>query len=149
MEKLTNQTIFKCSYCSRISKSAAGIIRHELSCKKNPHNQILCASCKHCTREEYHSETGVRCATCYRRYKEIGEYGRILYTTECELYDEGACDGSHKYVDFICDIDGCKMYSNKINRLSSEKAQQIKMRCDRPMPDATNGCVNYEYDNEL
>lgn len=148
MEKLTNQTIFKCSYCSRISKSAAGIFRHELSCKKNPHNQSLCSSCKHCKREEHHSEEFVRCKTCLKRYVETDEYGRVIYTTECELSDEGTCDGRLKFVDFICDVDGCKMYPNKINRLSSEKAQQIKDRCDRPMPDATKGCANYEYDNE-
>lgn len=148
MEKLINQTIFKCSYCSRISKSAAGIFRHELSCKKNPHNQSLCSSCKHCKREEHRSEELVRCKNCFRRHPETDEYGRVMYTTECDLYDEGACDGSQKYIDFICEIDGCKMYSNKIHRLSSDKAKQIKERCDRPMPDATNECVNYEYDNE-
>lgn len=71
-----------------------------------------------------------------------------MYTTECDLFDEGTCDGSQKYIDFICDIDGCKMYSNKIHRLSSEKAKQIKERCDRPMPDAMKECANYEYDNE-
>lgn len=148
MEKLINQTIFKCSYCSRISKSAAGIYMHELSCKKNPHNQSLCSSCKHCKREEHHSEEGVRCKRCVRRNAEIDEYGRVIYTTSCDLFDEGICDSSLKYVDFICEIDGAKMYSNKIHRLSSEKAQQIKDRCDRPMPDATKGCTNYEYDNE-
>lgn len=41
MEKLINQTIFKCSYCSRISKSAAGILRHELSCKKEPTQSVV------------------------------------------------------------------------------------------------------------
>lgn len=148
MEKLTNQTIFKCSYCSRISKSAAGIYSHELSCKKNPHNQSLCSSCKHCKREEYHSEEGVRCKTCPNRHLEIDYYGRIEYTEGCELFGDGACDGRQKYIDFICEIDGCRMYSNKIQRLSSEKAQQIKNRCDRPMPDGTKECANYEYDDE-
>ena len=148
MEKLTNQTIFKCSYCSRISKSSAGIYSHELSCKKNPHNQSLCSTCKHCKREEYHSEEGVRCKACPRRHFEIDCYGRIEYTEGCELFGDGTCDGRQKYIDFICDIDGAKMYSNKIQRLSSEKSQQIKNRCDRPMPDATKGCANYEYDNE-
>lgn len=147
MEKLINQTIFKCSYCSRISKSAAVILRHELSCKKNPHNQSLCSSCKHCKREEHYSEEGVRCKTCSKRHFEIDYYGRIEYTEGCELYGEDLCDGRQKYIDFICDIDGSKMYSNKINRLSHEKAQQIKNRCDRPMPDGTEKCAHYEYDN--
>ena len=148
MEKLINQTIFKCSYCSRISKSAAGILRHELSCKKNPHNQSLCSSCKHCRKEEHRSEVGVRCKHCNRMYIERNEYGEQIAAAECDLFDKDVCDGSQKYIDFICDIDGCKMYSNKIHRLSSDKAQQIKNRCDRPMPDATNECVNYEYNNE-
>lgn len=149
MEKLINQTIFKCSYCSRISKSAAGILRHELSCKKNPHNQSLCASCKHCKKEVYRSEARERCSKCFRRHIEFDDYGRQVYTTECELFNEGVCDGSQKYVDFICDIDACKMYSNKIHRLSSEKANNIKQRCDRPMANAETGCDNYEYDEEL
>lgn len=148
MEKLTNQTIFKCSYCSRISKSAAGIYSHELSCKKNPHNQSLCSSCKHCKKEEYRSEEGVRCKTCHRRHFKIDCYGRIEYTEGCELFGEDKCDGTQKYINFICDIDGAKMYSNKIHRLSSEKAQQIKDRCDRQMPDGTEECANYEYDKE-
>lgn len=149
MEKLINQTIFKCSYCSRISKSAAGVLRHELSCKKNPHNQSLCASCKHCKKEVHRSETRLRCSKCFRRYIEFDDYGRQVYTTECELFNESVCDGSQKYVDFICDIDACKMYSNKIHRLSSEKANNIKQRCDRPMANAETGCDNYEYDEEL
>lgn len=149
MEKLINQTIFKCSYCSRISKSAAGIFRHELSCKKNPHNQSLCASCKYLKKEVHRSEIGVRCPKCFRRHIEFDDYGRPMYTAECELFNEGTCDGSQKYVDFICDIDKCKMYSNKIHRLSSEKVQQIKNRCDRPMPNATTECKNYEYNDEI
>ncbi len=149
MERLINQTIFKCSYCSRISKSAAGILRHELSCKKNKHNQSLCSSCKHCKREEHYSEENVRCNTCPRRATEIDYYGRIVYIDGCELFGEDLCDGRQKYIDFICDIDGCKMYSNKVNRLSSEKAQQIKSRCDRPMPDGTEECANYEYDTSI
>lgn len=72
----------------------------------------------------------------------------LSQSNDCWVYDEGACDGSQKYIDFICEIDGCKMYSNKIHRLSSDKAKQIKERCDRPMPDATKECANYEYDNE-
>jgi hypothetical protein len=81
-------------------------------------------------------------------YIERNEYGEHIAAAECDLFDKDVCDGSQKYIDFICDIDGCKMYSNKIHRLSSDKAQQIKNRCDRPMPDATNECVNYEYNNE-
>ena len=35
------------------------------------------------------------------------------------------------------------------NKLSSEKANNIKQRCDRPMANAETGCDNYEYDEEL
>lgn len=58
MKKLENQTVFQCSYCSKVSKSAAGIYQHERFCKKNPHNQLLCTSCAHCHREEHISEPG-------------------------------------------------------------------------------------------
>lgn len=127
MEKLINQTIFKCSYCSRISKSAAGIYSHELSCKKNPHNQSLCSSCKHCKREEYHSEESVRCKTCPKRHLETNYYGRIEYTEGCELFGEDMCDGKQKYIDFICDIDGAKMYSNKIKSSLLKKRSKSKI----------------------
>lgn len=149
MEKLINQTIFQCSYCTRISKSAAGMNRHEISCKKNPCNQSLCASCKHLKKEVRHGKARERCSKCPRRHIELDEYARPIYTTECNLFYEGVCDGSQKYVDFICVIDACKMYSNKIHRLSSEKANNIKQRCDRPMANAATGCDNYEYDEEL
>lgn len=148
MEKLTNQTIFKCSFCSRISKSAAGIYRHELFCNKNPHNRSLCSSCKYCRKEEHFSEPLIRCKYCPMAKEEYDEYGRVTERNECELFDMGFCDGRQKYIDFICDIDGCKMYSNKVNRLSTEKANDIKKRCERPMIDATKECANYEYDNQ-
>lgn len=134
MKKLENQTIFQCSYCSRISKSAAGITTHEKSCKKNPHNQLICASCAHCKVEEYFSEEGKKCETCSERCFN-GECGRDLPET---------CDSRIRFVDFICDIDGSKMYApNKIRRKAS--MEDIKNRCDKPMTDATQHCDNYKY----
>lgn len=145
MEKLINQTIFKCSYCSRISMSAAGIYSHELSCRKNPHNKSLCSTCKHCKKQESYTEIGVRCVGCKHRELAFDKLGRLTYLSNCQLMDNNQCDGRQKIVDFICDIDGCKMYSNKIHRLSSEKAKKIKKRCDKPMANAASGCDNYEY----
>lgn len=121
------------------------MFKHELSCKENPHNHSLCSSCKHCIKKEHRSEKYVRCHNCRRRYIEFDDYNRPIYTQKCDLSEKGACDGSQKYIDFICSIDGCKMYSNKIHRLSSVKAQLIKERCDRPMPTVLEGCVNYDY----
>lgn len=133
MKKLENQTVFQCSYCSRISKSAAGIYRHEMFCKKNPHNQLLCASCIHCQREVHFSEVGEKCEGC--------DYGN--YFEECFHFGK-ICDAKILYVDFICDIDGCKMYAlNKIRHKTCFK--EIKERCDKPMVDATQECKNYKF----
>ena len=133
MKKLENQIVFQCSYCTRISKSAAGIYRHEMFCKKNPHNQLLCASCIHCQREEHLSEEGERCEGC--------GYGN--YFEECSHFGK-TCDAKILYVDFICDIDGSKMYAlNKIRHKTCFK--EIKERCDKPMVDATQECKNYKF----
>lgn len=129
MKKLENQTIFQCSYCSRISKSAAGIYVHEIHCKKNPHNQLLCVSCIHCKKEEYLSDEGEKCNTCY--------YGNDIYG-DCRN-----CDGRIVITNFICDIDNKKMYSPKI-RLRAF-AKDVIARCDRPMVDVTQECKNYKY----
>lgn len=133
MKKLENQTVFQCSYCSKISKSAVGIYQHERFCKKNPHNQLLCASCAHCHREETLSEEGEKCEICFFRDNIYGN---------CT-----GCDGRIKYTDFICDIDGSKMYApNKIRRKTA--FEEIKNRCDKPMVDATQQCENYEYNDK-
>lgn len=130
MKKLENQTVFQCSYCSKVSKSAAGIYQHERSCKKNPHNQLLCASCIHCQREEHFSEEGEKCEIC--PYRD-------------DIYEDcTGCDGRIRYTDFICDIDGSKMYApNKIRRKTA--FEDIKKRCDKPMVDATQECKNYKF----
>lgn len=133
MKRLENQTIFQCSYCPKVSKSAAGIYQHERFCKKNPHNQLLCASCIHCRREEHLSEEGEKCETCWLSNLYDG----------CSHFDYD-CDSRIRYVDFICGIDGSKMYApNKIRRKSS--FGKIKKRCDKPMVDATQECKHYKY----
>ena len=136
MEKLINQTVFKCSYCSRISKSAAGIRFHEIYCTKNPHNHILCASCELCERVESMGEEGSRCKTCYW-YTIDAHDGHPCYTySDCEYGDD-----RQAFTDFICKHDGKKMYSPKILRYNKEKRETIMARCQKPMADEVSGCA--------
>lgn len=129
METLKNKTVFKCSYCTKVSLSSVGIYQHERFCRKNPHNHILCFSCVHCQREEHLSEEGEKCEIC--------PFSNYIYG-DCSY-----CDSRIKYTDFICDIDGSKMYSK--NRIRRKQAfENIKNRCDRPMVDETMECKNYE-----
>lgn len=132
MKKIENQTVYQCSYCSKISKSAAGIYQHEKFCRKNPHNNFICVFCIHLRREEHFSEEGEKCEAC-------GLYNEII--GDCPKSSYG-CDGRIKYTDFICEIDGSKMYApNKIIRKLSFKS--IKDRCDKPMVDKTQECKNF------
>lgn len=61
MKKIENQTVYQCSYCSKISKSVAGIYQHEKFCRKNPHNNFICTFCIHLRKEEYLSEEDDKC----------------------------------------------------------------------------------------
>lgn len=123
MEKLINQTVFKCSYCSRISKSAAGIRFHEIYCTKNPHNHILCASCELCERVVSMGEKGSRCKTCCW-------YSSCIFGEDREVI-----------TDFVCKHDGKKMYSPKILRYNKEKREAIMARSQKPMADEVSGCA--------
>ena len=145
MKKITDATIFHCDYCNKISLSAGGMRLHEISCKKNPVNLTPCASCIHCLREssiisdqDYEVENikiGDEISKDFlRRYNDgrfnyyAGEYG-------------GEEFAHHKITEFTCKVDGAKMYHNKVNRLSKAKAELIKSRCNKQMP---NECSNYE-----
>lgn len=133
MKKIENQTVYQCSYCSKISKSAAGIYQHEKFCRKNPHNNFICTFCIHLRREEHLSEEGEKCETC------VFNNG---ITGDCTLPLSG-CNSRIKYTDFICEIDGSKMYApNRIIRKLSFK--YIKDRCDKPMVDKTQECKNFK-----
>lgn len=133
MKKIENQTVYQCSYCSKISKSAAGIYQHEKFCRKNPHNNFICALCIHLRREEHLSEEGEKCETCVFNNDITGD---------CTLPSSG-CNGRIKYTDFICEIDGSKMYAPyKVSRKLSFK--YIKDRCDKPMVDKTQECKNFK-----
>lgn len=129
MKKIENQTVYQCSYCAKISKSAAGIYQHEKFCKKNPHNNFICVFCIHLRKEEYLSEESEKCETC-------------VFNDDCTPHLT-CCNGRIKYTDFICGIDGSKMYApNKISRKLAFK--YIKDRCDRPMVDRTQECENFK-----
>lgn len=135
METLHNQTVFKCSYCTKISKSAAAMHSHEISCKNNPNTQYPCASCSHCKRVVSYEEHGTKCNHCYH-------YN--AWENECTNPDCG--DDRIRIVDFICDIDGAKMYSpKKVLRMNKETKNKILCRCDRPMKNIVEGCENYEF----
>lgn len=40
-------TAFQCNYCRKVSRTKAGILNHEASCKWNPARRS-CHTCKHC-----------------------------------------------------------------------------------------------------
>lgn len=133
MKKIENQTVYQCSYCSKISKSAAGIYQHEKFCRKNPHNNFICPFCIHLRKEEHLSEEGEKCETCGLNNEITGDRPNSSY----------GCDVRIKYTDFICEIDGSKMYApNRIIRKLSFKS--IKDRCDKPMVDKTQECKNFK-----
>lgn len=48
------QTIkaYCCEYCSKISRAAGAMAKHERFCKKNPHNHALCYKCEHFNQAE-------------------------------------------------------------------------------------------------
>lgn len=136
MEKLINQTVFKCSYCSRISKSAAGMRLHEIYCKKNPLSHILCASCRFCEKVEEMGKEGSRCKTCCYYVSDPSDngYPRCMYTN-CYYGDD-----RQVITDFVCKHDGKKMYSPKILRYNEKKRKAIMARCQKPMADEVSGC---------
>lgn len=137
MEKLINQTVFKCSYCSRISKSAAGMRLHEICCTKNPHNHILCASCELCERVVSMGEKGSRCKTCYLyTYAPLDKGYPCCWYSSCIFGED-----RETVTNFVCKHDGKKMYSPKILRYNKEKREAIMARCQKPMADEVSGCA--------
>lgn len=134
MKKLTNKTIFQCSFCTKVSLSAAGIYSHEIYCKKNPHNHILCSSCAQCEKKEWYGEKGTKCEHCC--------YGEDIYGDSS--YSCNDCDSRQKYIEFICKADGKKMYSPKIGRMKRSVSKDIISSCDKPMADEMTGCPMYE-----
>lgn len=131
-ETLKNKTVFKCSYCTKVSLSAAAIYQHEIFCRKNPHNHILCFSCVHCEVVDSLDCDGSRCNYCSYNCRHLGGCNNPYCT-----------DDRQRIVDFVCKIDNAKMYApNKIIRKSYFK--DILARCDRPMVDGTMECKNYK-----
>lgn len=125
MEKLENQTVFKCSYCSRISMSAAAMHKHEINCRKNPERQAACVSCKHMIKEERERTIipELDCKHCLWFNYE---------TQSCR--DRENCVKKVE-VDFICSKTGKKMYYHPaVMNMNKKKRELIISRCDHKMP---------------
>lgn len=45
--KKETMTVYCCEFCSKVSRKAAGMSRHEVFCKNNPKNRCQCYSCVH------------------------------------------------------------------------------------------------------
>ena len=45
------EAIYKCDYCTKISKSAGAMVRHEKYCNKNPQFYHPCFTCKNLKRK--------------------------------------------------------------------------------------------------
>ena len=128
MKKLTNQTIFKCEYCSKISKSGGGIRLHEVTCKKNPNNNTPCASCSYFKKKiKYFVD---------KSEDEDFEVGDEIYPSKNLKYspEEGFDLRYHKEIYYTCGYDNKSMYHNKVNRFSKKIKEQIISRCDKQMP---------------
>jgi hypothetical protein len=145
MKKIINATIFQCEFCNKISYSAGGMRLHEISCKKNPINLTPCASCYNCVKtsvliSDQHYRVGDLEINVgdkiYPDFLRKYEEERTTYYGEFEGYDLKY----HRETTFICAIDCLRMYHNKVNRLSKEKAKLIKSKCDKQMP---TECKNY------
>lgn len=136
MKRIENATIYHCDYCSKVSQSKSGMRVHEISCKKNPNNLTPCASCKHCIRETYYVTEDDK-YTHYSKEEIDAEVAarEEYYNLHTYCYDRLEY---HKVTEFTCDVDGKKMYHNKVNRLSKEKREEILSRCDRQMPQECN-----------
>ena len=136
MKQIKNATIYHCDYCSKVSLSSGGMMRHEISCKKNPNNLTPCASCKYCIRDTYFVTE--EDDSIHYSEKEINEKAAAYNTYYGDYFDRLEY---HKITEFTCNIDGKKMYHNKVNRLSKEKREEILSRCDKQMPQE---CDAYE-----
>ena len=125
MEILKNQTIYKCSYCGKISLSKGGMTVHEVNCRKNPDNWSDCFYCHYLIREskEIEGTEGTRCHEC--QYND--------YEDGCQCEDD--CNGSLHETTFLCEKTGKKMYSKKrVYMMPKEKHDAIISKCDCPFP---------------
>lgn len=125
MEKLENQTVFKCSYCSRISMSAAAMHRHEINCRKNPARQAACVSCTYLKKEERERIVipEIDCKHC------------LWYNYETQNCMDKANCVKKMEVDFICTKTGEKMYYYPaVMNMNKAKREIIINRCDCSMP---------------
>lgn len=132
MKTITDQKVYKCDFCGRLSLNKGAMTIHEINCKKNPKNCTDCASCEYLKVESHVLENtaGQRCKRC--QYYDV-DYGNYGYA-ECTKNDDN-CDGSLYITDFICEKTGKKMYyEKKVRMMKKEKREEIIKRCDCAMP---------------
>lgn len=132
METIADKTVYKCSFCGRISLSKGAMVVHEMNCKKNPQNWTDCAFCDYLKveRRKIENTEGQRCKRCQYYDIDYEDYGYCECTKE-----DSDCDGSLYITDFICEKTGKKMYyEKKVRMMSRQKREEIINRCDCPMP---------------
>ena len=111
---------------------------HELSCKKNPHNDILCTKCIHGSKETLVGDDFSKCGSC-KIDSDKGLFSKVLICEGCHGY------GGDRTVDDVyrCDVDGKLMYNRNIVRMERSRRKVIVDKCDREMPSKADGCVNF------
>lgn len=72
------------------------------------------------------------------KYDRLGYNGGVDPDNDCICY--GVVEFDNDALQWVLNI--------PIYKAEYPISKQIKNRCDRPMPDATKECANYEYDNE-
>ena len=115
------RTVYHCEHCNKISLSKGAMTLHEDKCRRNPLNRACCIGCNHLIVEDI-------------------EYKDNL--SECNSDD--FIPSVRPYRRFICDIDNKVMYHPKIRTFSKEKRDLIIGISQKPMPNAHEGCDNFE-----
>lgn len=99
---------FKCEFCSRASVNKGGMVIHERSCRNNPKNISLCASCEHLTRIENivdaHKETILHCDALDKNMY----HRRILYASDFKR--DGILSKADTMMPSI--LEGCEHYNS-------------------------------------
>lgn len=143
MKVLRNQTIYKCDYCTMVSRSSAAMYSHELSCKNNPHNHVICLGCSHCEAEEIKGNSFSKCERCPESKYPKSDMARMFICEGCHGY--GADVLTHEV--YRCAISGKLMYHPSVLRLRKGEKRDIMSKCDRAMLSEADGCDDFEPKN--
>lgn len=139
MIKEENQTIYRCEYCTMVSKSAAAMFSHELSCRKNPHNDILCLKCKYCENVDIVGDDFSQCRYCCMDDLDDSLFSKAYICDGCHGY------GSDKTTNRVyrCAVDGKMMYDKDIVRQGRDKLDEVSKICKCSMVSKAEGCNNF------